>query len=692
MLTVDPATRDFVDLTDGKRTGLSHLPGLDGLRGLAVVVVLAFHAGYERMVGGYLGVSTFFTLSGFLITSLLLLESRRTGTVALRSFWGRRFRRLMPASLALLAGVVLLFGPLVATADQRATMQGDVLSSLFDVANWHFILSGSSYADLFTSPSPVLHFWSLAIEEQFYVLFPIILVGLWAVTKGRRGLLAAGLGALALASFIEPFVFSMSDDRIYFGTDTRAVELLLGAMLAVALSSERFRRRLAMRYHWRSTVIVAGVVAFVVQAWWWWQLPQSTSWLYQGGFALYAVLSCAVITATALPSGPLRAVMSVGALRWLGARSYGIYLIHWPIFLAVRQTWPDLDRTVSTVIAVSVTMGLAILSYRFLERPVRAGRWPAKGRAIPAAALSMALVAAAVVFVPLPVKAGERTVDFNEALASYKQLGKRPSATTTTVPTAVPVPGIAFYGDSTALLAAMGFGPWGEKSGKARFVDGEPVLGCGVSRFTAIQANQLLIPTASCRDWPNRWATKLQATMPDVVILMSSVWEVADSRIPGSKKFEPIGTPAVDAFVKSEFLAAVDVLASKGALVVLPTAPIQGSWAADGKTEGAKRQALPERTVRLNQLLAEVAAERPDTVRLVDFAGWLGDRSQDRNLRQDGIHIKGAEFEQVSAEWFGPAVINAWEEWWRTHREPLTTTTTSTPVTAPPAEKSASGR
>ncbi len=350
MLTVDSATRDFVDLNGRNGTRLSRLPGLDGLRGLAVVAVVAFHAGYEHMVGGYLGVSTFFTLSGFLITSLLLNESRRTDTVALRTFWSRRFRRLLPASLATIALVALVFGPLVATADQRATMQGDVLSSVFEVANWHFIFTGSSYAQLFASPSPLLHFWSLAIEEQFYLLFPILLVGLWRLSRGRRGVLAAGLAALALASFLEPFVFDMSDDRVYFGTDTRASELLLGALLAVALSSEPLRRRLAMRYWWRTAAIVAGVAALAVQAYWWWGLDQSTPWLYRGGFTLYAALSCLVITAAALPSGPMRAGLSVGVARWLGERSYGIYLAHWPIFLTVRQTWPDLGRNLSTAI------------------------------------------------------------------------------------------------------------------------------------------------------------------------------------------------------------------------------------------------------------------------------------------------------------------------------------------------------
>ncbi len=267
MLTTDPATRDFVGLTSTDRTGIRHLPGLDGLRGLAVLVVVAFHAGFENMVGGYLGVSTFFTLSGFLITSLLLNEAERTGSVEVRSFWGRRFRRLLPAALATLAAVVLLFTPFVATADQRASMRGNVLASLFDVANWHDIIKGNSYADLFTAPSPVLHFWSLSIEEQFYVVFPILLLGIWIATRGRRGLLAGALGALAVASAVEPLVFSMSDDRVYFGTDTRAAELLLGALLAVLLAHEPFRRRLALRLRWRSDRPGgAGVVVVVAAA------------------------------------------------------------------------------------------------------------------------------------------------------------------------------------------------------------------------------------------------------------------------------------------------------------------------------------------------------------------------------------------------------------------------------------------
>ncbi|MSY22851.1 MAG: acyltransferase family protein, partial [Actinobacteria bacterium] len=239
-------TRDFILMAGPDGPRLPAVPALDGLRGLAVAAVVLYHAEFKVMIGGYLGVSTFFTLSGFLITTLLINESARNGSVALGAFWGRRFRRLLPASLATLALVATLFAWLVATADQRATMQGDIIASVFDVANWHFIFQGASYGDLFVAPSPVLHFWSLAIEEQFYLVFPVLLVLLWRVSKARLRVIGLTLGALALCSAALPWIFTMSKDRIYFGTDTRAAELLLGGVLAVVLSREPVRRKLAL--------------------------------------------------------------------------------------------------------------------------------------------------------------------------------------------------------------------------------------------------------------------------------------------------------------------------------------------------------------------------------------------------------------------------------------------------------------
>jgi len=211
---------------------LRHEPALDGLRGLAVVAVVLFHAGWSHAVGGFLGVSTFFTLSGYLITSLLLAERERTGRIDLPSFWARRARRLLPAAITTLLGVSLLAATL-ATPEQLATLRGDVLSALGYVANWRFLLAGRSYGDLFAAPSPVLHFWSLAIEEQLYVAFPIVVL----LTPARR--LAAVLGVLIAGSVLSSVVLfdaGGANDAVYYGTFTRAAELLVGGLLAVAVT------------------------------------------------------------------------------------------------------------------------------------------------------------------------------------------------------------------------------------------------------------------------------------------------------------------------------------------------------------------------------------------------------------------------------------------------------------------------
>ncbi len=691
MLTTDPATRDFVGLTSDDSSRMSHLPGLDGLRGVAVLAVVAFHAGFDKMVGGYLGVSTFFTLSGFLITSLLLNEARRTGNVALRSFWTRRFRRLLPAALVTLAAVMALFGPFVATADQRATMRGNVLAALFDVANWYDIVRGSSYADLFTAPSPVLHFWSLSIEEQFYLLFPVVLLGLWIACRGHRRRLAGALALLAVASFAEPFVFDMSVDRIYFGTDTRAVELLLGSLLALLLSDPSIRRRLALRLRWRSTAIWIGSIALAVQAWWWWSLPQTTSWLYRGGFGLYALLTCTVITAAALPSGPMRAVMCWMPLRWFGIRSYGIYLFHWPLFLTARQLWPDANRWAQTAIAVAATILLSIASYRFVEQPVRAGRWPAPGRALATTGVAMAVVAA-LAFLPLPVDRKELATDFDQAKDSYEafleqQAGSSTSTTSTVVPTP-PVAKVGIFGDSTALGVGMGFGQWASETGTFLNVKGDAELGCGIARFTAIKPDVVVPLRPECASWPERYAQSLTANQPDIALVVSAVWQTPDAMLPGTDTFSALGDPAVDDFVRNEFIQAVDVLSAQGALVVLVAWPDFGTWMDDGRPAAASRQIDPARMARYNQILTEVQAARPDTSRVIDFAGWLGDRSQDRTLRQDGSHFYGPEFHQLSQEWFGPELERIWQDWWLTERAPgvgSRTPTTTTPSTATPS-------
>lgn len=686
-LTMRTATRQFVDMT-GEGERLPHMPALDGLRGLAVAGVLAFHAGLDVMVGGYLGVSTFFTLSGFLITSLLLRQVDHA--VDVPAFWRRRFRRLMPASLFTIAAVLVVFTPIFATASQRATVRGDSLASLLDVANWWYLLSDDSYGALFVDPSPLLHFWSLAIEEQFYLAFPLLLVGVWKVVQGHKGWLAGCFGALIGAAVALPFVFDMSDDRVYFGTDTRAPELLIGALLAVVLSSRALRRRLALRTSWRGAAIWSGAAALSVQMWMWWSLEQSTTWLYRGGFALYALLSAVVITAALLPTGPVAKLLAAAWIRWLGTRSYGVYLFHWPIFLVFRQELAELGPLLDAVLATALTLLIAECSYRWVELPVRRGDWPSAQRA-PLVTIAAVVLVAMMTFLPWTAVDEAERIDFDRALDSFEQRrAETRSATevapTTTVAATPPVPRIATFGDSTALQTAIGLANYRLETTGTGEVLGDVALGCSVSRFDANRFDVVVPATDACRDWPLTWPQVLDVDRPDIAQLVTGAWEVPDVRLPGSRTFSSLGDPTVDAFVLDELRLAADTLSQDGAMVLMVLWPAYASWAADGRSEGYRHQADPARMARLHELQRQVAAERPDTVRILDLASWVGARAEDRSIRPDGIHFSESHMTDFYREWMAAETDRIWADWWREHRAPTATAegaTSSIPAGTP---------
>lgn len=395
-----------------------HHPGLDGLRGLAVAGVLLFHGGFSWAAGGFLGVSTFFTLSGFLITGLLLAEHARNGRIALGDFWARRFRRLLPASMVALAGIAV-FGATVATPEQIRNLRGDVLGAIGYVANWRFVFSGTSYGDLFSAPSPAQHFWSLAIEEQFYVLFPLLVAGLLWLGRGRRTVLTVVLVALtALSVFANVAAYDPSGDtsRIYYGTDTRAAELLLGALLAVGAAWWANRRSPAAAIP-QATVVtggrswlvlslarnVGGPLALLAMLGLWVLVDQNDAWLYRGGFAAVGVLTAVVVLAS-VATGSVRTVLSARPLRWLGRLSYGLYLYHWPVFLWLTPARTGLDPAVNFALRFGLTAALAIASYALVEQPVRLGRIVRAGWrplvAAPASAVAVAVMAVAVTIDP----------------------------------------------------------------------------------------------------------------------------------------------------------------------------------------------------------------------------------------------------------------------------------------------------
>lgn len=668
------ARRQYVEFRGGDGRSMPHLPGLDGLRGVAVAGVVLFHTDLGFMVGGFLGVSTFFTLSGFLITSLLLREVADDGSVDLRRFWGRRFRRLLPASLATLFLVATLFAWFVSTPQQLDALRDEILAALAQVANWQLILSGSSYGDLFAEPSPVLHFWSLAIEEQFYLVFPALLVGIWKLGRGSRVVLGVALAVLAAASAAEPFLFEMSQDRIYFGTDTRAAELLLGALLALLLGNRTVRSRLVAPSPVRATVLLGGGVGLALQLYWWVTLDQSTEFLYRGGFTLYAAITCVVITAASLPTGPLPLALSAGPLTYLGRRSYGIYLVHWPIFLVMRQTWGELSPWVLAAVGIGLSLAVAELSYRVIEQPIRHERTVVSRHFARSASVAVVVVAGVALLLPTDTADPEGRLDFEAAQAAQAELVERQASapTTTAAPAQPPTPKLATFGDSTALLMGLGMLQYAAETGTFIGDVGDAALGCGVSRFERRRVDEEFGYTEECTAWPQRWAAAVDAQQPDVAQLITGAWEITDAVLPGASEFSAIGDPAMDDFIRSELLTAVDVLGKNGALVLLVLWPQFADSVAEGANPGGRARADPARMLRLHEIMREVAAQRPDSVRILDLQSMLADRLQDENLRPDGSHIPADAAYQLYRDQLGAETIRIWQEFWREQHDTLT--------------------
>lgn len=358
-------------------SGPGYVPGLDGMRAIGLVFMLAYHAGATWAKGAIFTISMFFTLSGFLITSLLLAERERSGGIDLRGFWVRRFRRLLPGALVVL-GAVVVFGATVADETQRAYLRGDVLAALGYVANWRFIATGQAYLDNFRTPSPVQHFWSLAIEEQFYLLLPLVAAAALGIRRtvsmaSARWRLGTVLGAIIAASAALNVWGGLSPDRIYYGTDTRMAELLVGALLGVMLCGRPMGTP-TRSVGWRRALWVAGPLAMMLSVWIWVVVPKTASWIYHGGFPAYALLSAVFVAAANDPTNPVARLLRFRPMLWMGRRTYGIYLIHFPLFLWLSPRRTGLSFWPLFGLRVAITLVLASLLFRFVEEPMRVGR------------------------------------------------------------------------------------------------------------------------------------------------------------------------------------------------------------------------------------------------------------------------------------------------------------------------------
>ena len=488
--------------TDGR----AYWPALDGVRALAVSAVVAYHLG--DLPGGWLGVDVFFVLSGYLITTLLLDDHRATGAVVQARFWARRAKRLLPAVFLLLV-VLGVYAKAGGPGVVPAQLRSPALATFFYVANWQQIVAGSGYFAQFTAPSPLLHTWSLAIEEQYYLLWPLLLAAGLAVL-GRRGpgrrLALATLGAAAVsAAWMGVAAHVLSANRAYLGTDTRAWELLLGgaaAMLwppggrtvpsaAEAGAAAGTGARPPGRRWWAGASLAGAALVGVVMS----RAGGPPSWIWDGGLVAAGVGSAAVIVGSIrAPAGPLARVLSLGPLPWLGRISYSLYLWHWPVIVLVNQTTTGLSGAALLVTRCALMLAATCASYYLVETPLRRADWGAWRRMAVAPAGALVTAAVVVVGTTAPASAGAATVRRTALTAAASQSAVPDALPAGRVPSAADPLRVWIFGDSvmfdsslglTAALQATGdatvtanssFGGWGLSTDKVWPADAQRII------------------------------------------------------------------------------------------------------------------------------------------------------------------------------------------------------------------------
>ena len=584
--------------------GLPRIPALDGIRAVAVIAVLLFHAGVSWMPGGSLGVDIFFVLSGFLITALLVGERDRDGVIALPAFYLRRIRRLFPAMVLVLLFVGITWGLLL--VKKTPTLRADELATLFYGANWHFAFSGQGYFASFAAPSPLLHTWSLAVEEQFYLLWPLAVTFLLA--RGRS--VARWAGALVVVAFVATLIQSLAGvwtDRLYYGTDTRAIPLLLGAALGAWFVRRPRDAQLGAKAG--AGLQAAGFLAAAAVGWFLCVVRGQSTALYRGGFVALAALVVIVIASVSLvPRGVLARALSVAPLRYLGQISYGIYLWHWPLFLLLTRERTGASGVGLLALRCGVTLAVSVLSYHLIELPIRRGQFRLPRPRVTAPLAMAALVGILIAASPEP-----------SAVAPLPAASNLPPADTALKsPATVGTTRILFVGDSVALSLADAMAR--SEQPYDIHIDNAGLLGCGIAlgsprRFRGVDSDD----PSFCKNWPQLRAQAVQEDQPKVVAVLVGEWELMDRYRDG--RWQHITQPAYDAYLAHQLDLLIDVVSAHGARVALLTTPCR---AVDESPSGAP---WPEsETVRLdrfNQLQREAAARQPSKASVVDLKSMV---------------------------------------------------------------------
>jgi peptidoglycan/LPS O-acetylase OafA/YrhL len=621
-----------------------HVRALDGMRAIAVLLVILFHLRVPGFRAGFVGVDVFFVLSGFLITSLLLEEVRRTGRVSLSAFWARRARRLLPALVLVLLTVGVVTA-LTATYTERASVRGDLLTTTGYVANWHFIDTSSYFADIGVD-SPLEHTWSLAIEEQFYVLWPLLVFGVAATgLKPRTGIgLLALLGAGVSLSLLVVLWSPGGVERAYMGTDARIFEPLLGAAGAVFVASAGGRARLERAGRWVPMAGAAGLVAGLVTI-----TPGGRGYFF-GGALLVSLATLAIVASLWVDAGgSSHPLLSWKPLVWIGVVSYGAYLWHWPVTLWLQVREPAVDDLLLRRLAAGfITFGLAASSFYALEQPIRSGSLPVvrRGRrtarkgtdpvrrrtvatlvAVPITLLGVAGVSLAVTRVP-PISEGE--------------------------------PVMMIVGDSVPARLGTAFERAFDAEGW-RFVSAA-LGGCPPTGETPVRADVTAWPGVipGCRvEVPRRQDALVNMADPEVIVWWDRFsvsgfrgWDGAYVAA-GSPRFWSLRLAALDTTVRR--------LGARGAIVVfVATEPPAQSVLDRCREVGCdwphfQIAHYEDVTLRWNTMMRDYARDRPEMAGFISITDVVcredtapcDDRIEGVTARRDGVHYEGAGEEAV---------------------------------------------
>jgi peptidoglycan/LPS O-acetylase OafA/YrhL len=632
-------------------TGKERITALDGIRAFALLIIMGYHFGLGWLSGGFFSLDIFYVLSGYLITGLLLGEYRRRDRIKLSNFWLRRARRLLPALLIVLVAVTLMVR-FAEPAGLYPDFRMSALSALFYFSNWWQIAVSGSYFVATGPLSPLTHTWSLAVEEQFYLVWPFVVLAVMGLARtfarGIRALLALSLVG-AVASAVEMALLynpssSTNTTRIYFGTDTHAQSILVGAVLACALTMIQMRRGeegmdpAARTPLARGVLVVSGVAGLAALVVLSSVLDGSSSLAYRGGFALCAASAAAVITAVVcVPGGPLAQVLSWRPLVWVGTVSYGAYLWHYPIFIYLDGARTGLQGLSLLAVRSAATFGLAAASFYLVERPVIEGTfWRSIRAVVPAIALVVATVvvvvsgtlvssASAAPFAPTPVQANRAEWKAYQ-VHNFNDAGRRVT--------------VLMVGDSLSLTVAIGISPYAQQYGVD--LGGRSHTGCGIAVALPLDDHGAIgDPFPNCPTWPTWWADDVRQLHPQVVGLLIGFWEVQDRWLDG--RWQHIGEPGYDAYETAQLERAVSILSSQGARVALFTSPYFDSGE---QPDGMPwPQDSPARVDRLNQIIEAVARRDPGVVRVIplntylDPAGHFAWKIDGQVVRQpDGVH------------------------------------------------------